>query len=430
MQLIVALLPFTFLVSASQLPPYEPNPELRASEILSAELLRSEDHSVAEAVPNDGFFNHYVVETPFGDFEAEGNRQLNLRVQEAHALAELDRFSNTDLFIDAGKRVVMAPVQAVDRFVDAPAETVKGIPGGIARKFRSLGRAVKSGAEKVMEDDESGEAEGGCETEVAEGQAEEACASEGEGESKSKNYALKWFGVTGAERRWAQKLGVDPYSSNTVLREKVSAVAKVDAAASFGARLAMPSLGAVGYVVTISNLVWNLDGEELRAYNLTQLAEAGIPDIAISEFLDNPVFSPTLQTVIVQSMVEMKNVEGLERVLTLEGWVESETEALFYTESILLMAQFHRSVHPVRAIVGESLVPAMVTGSDELIYVVAVDYLTWNVTLVDLIQGPMAVGIPGVQGGHKLMLNGKATETVTAGLSILGWSVEAGISLD
>ena len=157
-----------------------------------------------ETVSNDNFLNHYVVETPFGDFEAEGNRLLTQRVQEAHALAELELVSNSDLFIDAAKRAVTAPVKAVGRFVNAPVDTVKGIPGGISRKFRSIGRTVKGGVQEITKDDEAGEAEGDCEAEV-EGVAEAdgACESEEEGASKSKEYALKWFGVTGSERRWA-----------------------------------------------------------------------------------------------------------------------------------------------------------------------------------------------------------------------------------
>ena len=58
MNSIKALLAFAFLASASQLPNYEPNSELRASEILSPEQLRSEHHAVRETVSNDGFLNH------------------------------------------------------------------------------------------------------------------------------------------------------------------------------------------------------------------------------------------------------------------------------------------------------------------------------------------------------------------------------------
>jgi len=417
------------VASASELPAFEPNPQLRASEILLPEQLRSEDHVVREIVNNDGFLNHYVVETPFGDFDAEGNRLLIGRVQEAHALAELDRVSKSDLYLDAAKRVVVAPVQAVSRFVVAPVDTVKGIPGGVSRAFRSIGRKAKSGAKNSSNSDDTGEATGEVE---ANGEGEEAQESDSveATEPNSKVYARKWFGVTGSERRWAKKLGVDPYTDNELLREEIRAVAKVDAAASFGAKLMMPGLGAVSYVVTVSNLVWSLDPEELRAYNVKQLAQVGVSEAAIDGFLNNQVFSPTQQTVIVQAMVEMKDVEDLEKVLLLSSWAETATQAWFYAETISLTAQFHESVRPVRAIVGEAPVPGLLTKNGELVYVVPLDHLTWNETVAELVRGSMIAGTSGVEGSRELWLDGTATETASAGLAALDWSVESGISFD
>ena len=422
---------FVLLATASQLPGFEPDPEFNASEILPASQLHSDDHKVRETVVNDGFMNQYVVETSFGNFEADGNRQLSRRIQESRALAELDQVTKSDLYLDAAKRVVTAPVKAVGKFVDAPAETVKGIPGGVSRKFRSIGRSVKRGAkavkEEVTEDDTEEEASEEESTTDEKAAPEEQADADQESESKTKKYALKWFGVTGAERRWAQKLAIDPYSDNTVLREKISAVAKVDAAASFGAKLLMPGLGAVSYVVTVSNLVWSLDGEELRAYNLKQLVEAGVAREAIDTFLDNPIFSPTQQTVIVQAMVLMKEANGLENVLTVPEWVDEGEEAWFYANTIHLISRFHQSVSPVEAISVNPLLPGLMTEDDVTVFVVPVDYLTWNQTLADLLAGPLA----GAEGSEKsIWIEGQATKTAVSALANLGWSVEAGVLLD
>ena len=61
MPLLKALLAVLSLAAAAPLPQYEPNPELQASEILSPQQLRGEDHAVREIVLNDGFLNQYVV---------------------------------------------------------------------------------------------------------------------------------------------------------------------------------------------------------------------------------------------------------------------------------------------------------------------------------------------------------------------------------
>ena len=100
---------------ASELPPYEPNPEFKASEILSPQQLSGPNHTVDEKVLNDGFLNYYVVQTPFGDFKAAGNRSLARRIKEARALAELDDISKSDVFLDAGMQAVIAPAKALEQ---------------------------------------------------------------------------------------------------------------------------------------------------------------------------------------------------------------------------------------------------------------------------------------------------------------------------
>jgi hypothetical protein len=397
--------------SASELPPYEPNPEFKATEILSPQQLSSPNHTVHEQVLNDGFLNYYVVQTPFGDFKADGNRSLARRIQEARALAELEDISKSDVFLDAGMQAVIAPAKALEQVAREPVATAKGIPGGLSRKFKSLGRKTKSGANDAKED------------------ATEENTSE-EVKETTEAYASTWFGMTSAERRYAEKLGVDPYTDNTVLKEKLKSIAMVDAAASFGTKLAMPGLGAVSYVAKASNLVWSLDGEELRDYNLEQLEEAGISKAIIEGFLDNPTFSPTQQTIITQSMLQMKDIDGLGKVLQLPDWVDNETEAWFYTETIQLMARFSESMQRPRAIVGISKVPALLTDSDELIYVLPVDYLTWNENLAGFVKQVMAPPVEAGEGGYAFWLNGVTTQTAAAGLRTLGWSIKTSISLE
>jgi len=397
-------------VSASELPPYEPNPEFKATEILSPLQLSGPNHTVQEQVLNDGLLNYYVVQTPFGDFEAAGNQGLARRIQEAHALAELEEISTSDVFLDAGMQTVIAPAEALEQVVREPVATAMGIPGGLSRKFKSLGRKTKTVIKAVKEE------------------ATDGFTSE-EVKENAEDYAAHWFGVTGAQRRWSEKLGVDPYTRNTLLAEGIKSIAMVDAAASFGTKLAMPGLGAVAYVAKVSNLVWSLDGEELRDYNLEQLEEAGISKAIIEDFLDYPVFSPTQQTIITQSMLQMKDMGGLEKVLQLPDWVDNETEAWYYTEIIQLMARFSESMQRPLAIVGISMVPALLTQRDELVYVLPLDYLTWNKNLAGFIKQVMAPPVEAGEGGRAFWLNGVTTQTAATGLRTLGWSIRTGISL-
>ena len=176
---------------------YEPEPVLSASDILPSELRAGQHHEVLEEVQNDGYMNSFRISSDFGRFEAYGYRELGIRIQEIEALAELDRLSGTDLFVQGLEASAKGTAKAVEGLVTEPEETLKRLPGGVKRMFKRAGRAVAKGADKVeqrIEDDD--------EAELA-GDAGDAATS-----------GFKAFmGITAGERQWAQKLGVDPLGS-------------------------------------------------------------------------------------------------------------------------------------------------------------------------------------------------------------------------
>ena len=46
--------------------------------------------------------------------------------------------------------------------------------------------------------------------------------------------------MNGAARRWAQKLGVDPYTNKPVLHDALVSIGKIDAAGSLAVKVAVP----------------------------------------------------------------------------------------------------------------------------------------------------------------------------------------------
>jgi hypothetical protein len=90
---------------------------------------------------------------------------------------------------------------------------VKGVGAGIKRVGVNLGRRTKRAAASASDTGES--ADGG-------------------------NAVSHVMGVSAAVRRWAQKVGVDPYTTNTVLQKALADVAKVDAAGSIATKVAVP----------------------------------------------------------------------------------------------------------------------------------------------------------------------------------------------
>jgi hypothetical protein len=389
---------------------FEAKPTLKASEILPPELLRSDLHQVAEAVPNDGYMNTYTVQSDFGEFTAYGMTLLRMRVQEVSALDELSRVKKSDLYTEAATNAVMMPVKAVGVFVTQPVDTVKGLPAGVGRMFRGFGRTAESVTEDMAKSDEEEGAEG-------EEQGEKK-------ESDAEMYAKKFMGVGSAQRKWAGKLSVDPYSSNQVLQERLGEVASVDASANFGAKLLMPGMGAFNLVASASNMVWNIDPAELREQNFNRLQEQGVSEAQIETFLDNSMYSPTLQTIMITSLLDMEGVEN--RIVALEkaNWANSEGMAFFFANTVRMLAAFHSSQGGLASLTGDGPVVGGLTHDKRLVYVVPTDHLVWTEEFAGLVDGQLKqVAATAGVGKSEFWLAGTATPRAVQELGKRGWVV-------
>jgi hypothetical protein len=87
---------------------YEELPELKASEVLQADILSGPYHKVQEEVPTYSGANRFTIDSQFGVFEAEGNEMLVKRVNEINAIAKLKEVSRTDEFKNRWSRLQRA----------------------------------------------------------------------------------------------------------------------------------------------------------------------------------------------------------------------------------------------------------------------------------------------------------------------------------
>ena len=100
------------------------------------DLLASDHHRVVEVVQNDGYLNHYRIQSDYGEFDAQGLTMLRIRTREVQALAELDQVSNTSVFLKSAADAGVQQGKAIVNVALHPVATVKGIPSGLARLFR------------------------------------------------------------------------------------------------------------------------------------------------------------------------------------------------------------------------------------------------------------------------------------------------------
>src|SRR5207249_7275146 len=172
---------------------FEELPVLNASEILRPEILAGPHHKVREPVPTYFGANQFTIDSDCGVFEANGNEMLVRRINEINAIAQLKEISRTDEYKKALTAAAKSPIAAAKNIVTDPVNTVANVPKGIMKFMSRAGESVKNIGKKTDSDE------------------------------GSKMQQL--IGFSNAKRKVAIDLGVDPYSTNTVLQRELDGIA-------------------------------------------------------------------------------------------------------------------------------------------------------------------------------------------------------------
>ena len=400
------LLPAVLCLAAG--PAYEPDPTFKASQILPAKILKGAHHTVDEVVKGDGFYQQFHITSEFGDIGAEGRTVLHTRVSEVDALARLSEVSKSEVFVKAAGNAVLNVGKGVKAAVEKPEETAKGIGAGVKRVGVNLGRKTKRAADDVTKDDKTPE--------------EPKKESEDKALDAAGGAANSVFGVNAAARKWAQKLSVDPYTSNPVLHKALVDVGKIDSAGSIITKVVVPIPAVVSTTATVGNLVWAKDPEEVRKTNEARLTELGVSKKVASAFLVNGNFTLTSQTRFIAALHAVK-AKGAADYVDAAAEAEDERDALFFVESAEMLSGMHKS-QPVAQILTDSRAMVAKTGTSA-VALLPIDWLRWTAALEK--GGQEIAGRAKQELGAtalEVRLPGGSTKAARDGLAAQGWTVK------
>lgn len=347
---------------------YEVAADLSAAALLPEELLRGDHYVVDDRVRNDGYLNYYTIHSEYGEFEAASTAVLRMRIREVEALAELDELSHTEVFITAMAEAGVQKIVGVQQLVMHPIQTVKGLPSGIGRMFKRYSRRSKEAAAATAEY-------------MTKGNSDDATATEEEDAEKTAQAISlneRYFGVSEAERRWCEKLRVDPYSSNEILRKAIENVARADSLGKTTVLLAGMAIPYVGYVNTVSDAVWSADPYELRDSNRAALLATGADEALVGEYLTSPWLSPTQQTLLTAAIVALDNVDGRGGILWQALNARGEIEVGYLVRAAGLLAWYHRNQAPFASVSTELAIPGGVTAEGKSVLLFPSDHVYWT----------------------------------------------------
>lgn len=389
-------------IRLAAVPADEPPPTFTAGTLLSAAQLKGPHHAVLGAVDTPGYYHVFRIQSDFGTFDAVGRTMLAVRLREIEGLATLEEVSKTEVFLAAAGTSVLNVGKGVANVATAPVDTAKGLGSGIKRFGVNMGRRSKR-----VYDSTTGE-------DAAEASKPESNAAAGAAKSV--------LGVNRAARRWAQKLGVDPYTTNPVLRKALDDIGEIDAAGSIATKVVLPIPGVVGTTATASNLVWNTDPEELRKLNEQRLRELGVSDATAKRLFVNTAMTLSYETRLIAALHAVK-IPGAAECVAAAAEARHEREALFHVESAELLQALHAKA-PFTALLGDSLATVALRRGGQAVVLLPVDWLRrtneMGSTLVE-IDSRARKELKATS--LALVLSGAASAEASKALAARGWTV-------
>src|SRR5215475_2987309 len=253
---------------------FEELPELKASEILKPELLKGPHFEVRDPVPTASGMNQFTIDSDFGVFEADGNEMLLQRLKEIDAIARLAEVSRTDAFKKSLLDAAKSPLNSAKSIARDPAQAISNVPKGIM-KFLGRAKETVQNAGKGGNDD----------------------ARDG---SRLKDA----IGYSDKKSKIALEMGIDPYTTNTVLQKQLDDLAWASWAGGFTFSVAtLPMSGAAGAALTVTDvnstvedLLREKSSSELEQINRATFRGMGASASDTERILHGGAFTPTEAT--------------------------------------------------------------------------------------------------------------------------------------
>ena len=388
---------------------YDTPPVRKAREILPADLIKGEHFTVRDGITwNDGL-HEFTVDTKFGSFDVWGEPMLRVRLAEVDAWVALVNTSSAEMGAKSIGRSTISKVGSLANAFAHPVKTVTGVPKGVGRLFRKADHTVESVGDTVSEDEEEGKS----------GELDQ------EEEGATVSLGNKLIGVNAAYRRLALEYGVNPYTSNEAIQEELLRLAKVQAVASKSSSILMPGIGtALTVVAKVTTSIYEESWLEIVAGNEYILVEMGASPDQIKALFKNDAINLTLLTLMIQILQEMVGVEGRINVVDQLILLETEAEAVFFAESLLMADWYKDNESPLAEMLPGTLVPVVLTLDGKLIVFTAADYAYWTPK-----QASVAVEFTQLykeySSQREAWIADQASPRFVEGIGALGWVVRS-----
>jgi hypothetical protein len=353
--LLISVVTWQPALSAAQV--YEPAAVLNASQILPAELLTGPNHRVEERVYNDGYVNRYTVLSKFGGLVAVSTPMLRKRISEINAMVRMEQIQGTKEFAASLKEAGTDTLVGFKNLVTKPVDTVKGAASGLGVAFRRASDVLTGPKRSDAED------------------------------SRVKDL----IGFSKTKREYAFQLGL--YTDNQQVQDRLNEIAWAGYAGGLTWAAAMSAVpGGAGLAITISgthkllNEVFRTTPPpELRRMNGEKLKSMDVHPEVADAFLNNSVYSPYYQTLLVNALEQMNGVGNRATFVRLAASSVNADLAFFRERQAEMYAGYHKVVAPIETFIALGEFAAVRTTKNEVVFNVPLDHLVWTQDMAQLL---------------------------------------------
>jgi hypothetical protein len=376
---------------------YETQANKPVSQALPPQLAVGPDYKVADPVVTDGYMYRFTVTSTYGPFDATGTGALRKLEHEIWAIGQLKQVTKSEAFLNSLKDQAGKPLVFAKDVITKPVDTLSGIPKGVGRLFGNIVTSVTTTRNPNQE-------------------------------SRASEILL----VGSFKRDYAARFNVDPYSSNQVLQEELDKIGKAAAFGSWTASAAMmPISGPASSVITVTSLgksFNNILGTEpparIRILNENKLKQMGIADDVAKRYLDQPIYTPTQNLLLVDSLARLGAATGREAYLNASLVAADEVEANFFVNMAQILRGYHETQGPITGITMVGALTVAQTKAGAAVIPFALDYGVWTANADRLSQNMKATyKAPGFNGGFELWVTGSLSPTGKQELQARGFTV-------
>jgi hypothetical protein len=221
------------------------------------------------------------------------------------------------------------------------------------------------------------------------GHAKETVENVGKGGGGNEGDANRMKDVIGysdKKRKIALQMGVDPYSTNSVLQKELDDVAWASWAGGFSFSVAtFPISGPIGAALTVTNLNTTVEEllrdkspSELEQINRSTFRAMGASASDTERILHGGAFTPTQSTTFAVNLKALKGVPNRGAFVKAAAQKSTtEADALFCVYTAALMNQIHEKT-PIARLVMLHDFPICVAKDGTIIVALQWDYAAWT----------------------------------------------------